>query len=439
MSTAQPIVSDRFDLEGLLGVGGFASVWAARDTVLDTRVAVKVLADNWTAVPDVRERFLDEVRVLRKVSSPHVVRVFDLALSTSGRPYFAMELADRGTLEERTAGTPMAPLDALDVLGEVCAGVTALHEAGVVHRDLKPSNVLLRWDADAGRESAVVADLGLSKSLADGSGFTVAVGSSGYTAPEQRGPGSIVERRTDVYALGALAYRVLTGANPPENGLSPRALRALPGGLGAVVGRAMAVLPADRWATADAFRAALRHAVGEHRAARRARAVAAVVVVAALVLAAVSADGPPGGAETTVATPDDGLSVTVPAAWARQVRTGGWSPGAERRPALEAAPDLGRFHDLTADAPGVFIGRVDPAEAPAWTGEHTGCGAAEESRFASQRWSGVVRRWERCPGRSVDEVVLTGAADPRLVLVVQVRGGGGDGAVRRLLDSVHAR
>ncbi|MCS7481218.1 serine/threonine-protein kinase [Umezawaea endophytica] len=442
MSTAQPIVSDRFHLEGLLGVGGFASVWSARDTVLDTRVAVKVLADNWTAVPDVRERFLDEVRVLRRVSSPHVVRVFDLSLTASGRPYFAMELADRGTLEERTAGTPLPPVEALDLLRQVCAGVTALHGAGVVHRDLKPSNVLLRWDADAGRESAVVADLGLSKSLADGSGFTVAVGSSGYTAPEQRGPGSIVERRTDVYALGALAYRLLTGVNPPEAGPSARSLRALPGGAGAVVGRAMAPLPADRWGTADAFCAALRHAVGDRRAARRVRAAAAVAVPIALVFAAAGADGPPGSAETTVAAPD-GLAVTVPTTWARQVRAGGWTPGADdgRQPALEAAPDLGRFHDLAADAPGVFIGRVGPQDASTWSGEraHAGCGAVVESRFESPRWSGVVRRWERCPGRSVDEVVLTDVADERLVLVVQVRGGGSGVAVRRLLDTVRAR
>ncbi|WNV85730.1 serine/threonine-protein kinase [Umezawaea sp. Da 62-37] len=438
MRTAPPIVNDRFHLEELLGVGGFASVWSAHDAVLDVTVAVKVLADNWTAVPDVRERFLDEVRVLRRVSSPHVVRVYDLALAADGRPYFAMELADRGTLEERTAGAPMDLPAALDVLDQVCAGVSALHRAEVVHRDLKPSNILLRQDIATGREVAVVADLGLSKSLADGSGFTMAAGSSGYTAPEQRGPGSVVERRTDVYALGALAYRVLTGANPPEDGPRDRVVRALPRGIGAVVGRAMAPLPADRWASADAFAAALRHAAGDRRAVRWARSAALLVVPVALVLAAAGADGPPGSAETTVAAPDGGLRVTVPVSWARQVRLGGWSPAADdREPALEAAPDLGRFHDLAADASGVFIGRIRGQDAQAWAAErsHTGCGAVRESRFESPRWSGVVRRWERCPGRSVDEAVLTGTGADPVVLVVQVRGGGA-ATVRRLLDGV---
>ncbi|MFC0064086.1 hypothetical protein ACFFQW_09850, partial [Umezawaea endophytica] len=194
--------------------------------------------------------------------------------------------------------------------------------------------------------------------------------------------------------------------------------------------------------TADAFCAALRHAVGDRRAARRVRAAAAVAVPIALAFAAAGAVGPPGSAETTVAAPD-GLAVTVPTTWARQVRAGGWTPGADdgRQPALEAAPDLGRFHDLAADAPGVFIGRVGPQDASTWSGEraHAGCGAVVESRFESPRWSGVVRRWERCPGRSVDEVVLTDVADERLVLVVQVRGGGSGVAVRRLLDTVRAR
>jgi serine/threonine protein kinase len=437
MSTAQPIVSDRFHLEDLLGVGGFASVWSARDTVLGTRVAVKVLADNWTAVPDVRERFLEEVRVLRRVSSPHVVRVYDLSLSSGGRPYFAMELADRGTLEERTFNGALEPDEALEVLRQICAGVTALHNSGVVHRDLKPSNVLLRWDAETGRESAIVSDLGLSKSLADGSGFTVAVGSSGYTAPEQRRPGSIVDHRTDVYALGALTYRVLTGENPPEDPLSPRRLRALLGDTGAVIARATAPLPADRWCTAEAFYAALRYALGERRTIRRVRAAAAAAITVGLVFFAVRADSPPGSTEITVSTPD-GLSVTVPTIWARQVRTGGWTPGESgRQPALETAPDLARFHDLGADGPGVFVGRVGAQDAPTWAGEHAGCGAPVESRFTSPDWSGVVRRWERCPTRSIDEALLTSVANERTALVVQVRSGGSDRSVRRLLNGVH--
>ncbi|MFD5826100.1 serine/threonine-protein kinase [Lentzea sp. NPDC060358] len=439
MSTARPSVHDRFHLEGLLGVGGFASVWTARDTVLDTAVAVKVLADNWTAVPEIRARFLDEVRMLRRVSSPHVVRVYDLAVSDAGRPYFAMELADRGTLEDRAAGTPMPLAEALDVLRQVTAGVAALHRTGVVHRDLKPSNVLLRWDTEARREVAVVADLGLGKSLADGSGFTVAAGSSGYAAPEQRRLGGGIGPRSDVYALGALAYRLLTGANPPEQPPGPRSLRSLPAGLGAVVGRAMAPLAADRWPSAEAFGAAVdRSAAGRGRS-RRARA-ALVLPPVALVLALAAADGVPGAAEKTVTSADGALSVTVPASWSRQVRLGGWDPGgADREPAVEAAPDLGRFHDLAVAAPGVFVGRIgrDQAGQWRWQSPPTGCGSPEQTRFTSPDFSGELRYWQRCSGPGLGEAVLTGTGPDAPVLVVQVRGEHRD--VQRLLTAMRAK
>ncbi|HEX7303564.1 serine/threonine-protein kinase [Lentzea sp.] len=438
MSTARPSVHDRFHLDGLLGVGGFASVWSARDTVLGTEVAVKVLADNWTAVPEIRERFLDEVRMLRRVSSPHVVRVHDLAISADGRPYFAMELADRGTLEERAAGTPMELAAALDVVRQVTAGVAALHRTGVVHRDLKPSNVLLRWDAEERREVAVVADLGLGKSLADASGFTVAVGSSGYAAPEQRRFGAVVDRRCDVYALGALAYRLLTGANPPDQAPAPRGLRSLPAGLGAVVGRAMAPVPADRWPSAEAFAAAVERAVAGHGRSHWSR-VALVLLPAALVLAVAAADGTAGAAEKTITSADGALSVTVPASWSRQVRLGSWGPaGAERRPAIEAAPDLGRFHDLSVNAPGVFVGRLGPRQAEEWQQQAppAGCGEPELTRFASASWSGPVRHWRRCPGPGLDEALLTGTGPDAPVLFVQIRGAYPD--VQRLLNGVRA-
>src|SRR5689334_25270975 len=134
----------RYAVRRRIGSGGFATVWLAYDEQLDSPVAVKVLADNWTEDHQIRQRFVEEGRYLRKVESPHVVNVYDAGELDDGRPYLVMSYADQGTLADRldTGGLPRE--EALEVIRQVGLGLTALHQRAVVHRDIKPANVLFR-------------------------------------------------------------------------------------------------------------------------------------------------------------------------------------------------------------------------------------------------------------------------------------------------------
>ncbi|GAA1306648.1 hypothetical protein Psi02_24400 [Planotetraspora silvatica] len=249
----------RYRLERRLGSGAFATVWLAHDDLLDAPVAVKVMAENWAYRMDIRERFLSEARLLRRAASSGVVQVFDIGQLPDERPYFVMEHADRGTLEDRLADGPMPLVEALRLAAETAHGVAALHEAGIVHRDIKPSNVLIRSVA-GGRERVLVADLGLAKSLAQASGLTMAAGSAGYMAPEQAEPSAGIDARADVYGLGALVYHLVTGSVPgspgkvvPAGDLRPD----LPEGVQQTIQRAMEPDRERRWPTAASLAAEL--------------------------------------------------------------------------------------------------------------------------------------------------------------------------------------
>ena len=189
----------RYLLEDRLGAGSFATVWRAYDPELDTDVAVKVLADNWAANADVRQRFLAEARLLRRISSPRVVRVHDVGVQDD-RPFFVMDYVRGGTLAEKVGHC--RPAEALQLAAEAGHAVQVLHDAGVVHRDIKPSNLLL----DVGRTppAVLVADLGSAKQLADASGLTVTTGTPAYMAPEQALQTGGFDGRADVYALGVV-------------------------------------------------------------------------------------------------------------------------------------------------------------------------------------------------------------------------------------------
>ncbi|GAA1908166.1 serine/threonine-protein kinase [Lapillicoccus jejuensis] len=276
----------RYRLLERLGTGAFATVWLARDDDLEVSVALKVLADNWSGDAGVRERFLAEARLLRRIDDPRVVRVHDIGTVPDGdQPYFVMDLADGGTLAdvvEQAATRPDAGR-AVALAGEVARAVQVLHDHGVVHRDVKPSNLLIARGAD-GRPRVVVADLGMAKSLAEASGLTLTAGTPAWMAPEQvRGGG--FDARADVYAVAAVTYALLTGRPPFEHAsvrdvalrTDPPAAVALSVGLPAEVDGLLASAldpdPARRPASAAAFarlldRAAAGESVQERRPAR---------------------------------------------------------------------------------------------------------------------------------------------------------------------------
>ena len=246
----------RYRLEKPLGSGAFGVVWMAHDDSLQAPVAIKVMADNWAQRLDLRERFLSEARLLRQAASPRVVQVHDIGELPDERPYFVMEYADGGTLEDLLADGPLPVDEALRLAAEAARAVAVLHEAGILHRDVKPSNMLIRSELGARRRRLLVADLGLAKSLAHASGLTMTAGSAGYMAPEQAEPGGGIDERADVYGLGALAYHLLTGSVPASPGkvVPPGRLRTgLPDRAERSIMRALQPDRARRWPSATAF------------------------------------------------------------------------------------------------------------------------------------------------------------------------------------------
>ncbi|SDT45283.1 serine/threonine-protein kinase [Microlunatus soli] len=205
----------RYRLDRVLGAGAFATVWKAYDPDLDVPVAVKVLADNWAVNADVRERFLTEARLLRRIQSPRVVRVYDVGVSPPGgdrpeQPYFVMDFIEGGALTGLVGQLPAD--EAVRLAAEASEAVQVLHEAGIVHRDLKPGNFLI--DTRHAPLHVLVADLGSAKKLADASGYTVTTGSPAYMAPEQADQFGGFDSRADVYALGVVSYELLAGRRP---------------------------------------------------------------------------------------------------------------------------------------------------------------------------------------------------------------------------------
>jgi len=206
-----PVPIGRYQVIRRLGAGAFATVWLAHDPEFDVEVAIKVLAENWSADAAISERFVSEVRFLRRIRDPRVVHVYEIDTLDDGRPYFVMDYLEAGTLEDLRR-TGVAPAEALRLCAEAARGLDALHRHHLVHRDVTPGNLLLtrsRGDTLA----AVVADLGVARSVVDSSIGAMIVGTPSYMAPEQSAGGD-VDHRADVYALCAVAYALLTG-DPP--------------------------------------------------------------------------------------------------------------------------------------------------------------------------------------------------------------------------------
>jgi len=247
-----PSAMGRLRVVRRLGAGGFATVWLAHDPDLDAPVAVKLLADNWATDADVRRRFSDEARLLRRVDSDHLVRVYDVGELPDGRPYFVMTYADAGNLAERLdrQPPPWPAAEVLRVVDAIAAGLAVLHEHGVVHRDLKPRNILLRSTPD-GPPRVLLGDLGIAKDLQWASGITMPAGSDGYMAPEQRGFSAQIGPATDVHALAVTAAQLLGLPGPPWP----------PTGVGQVVAAATAHDPDARTASPTAFAQQLRLAL----------------------------------------------------------------------------------------------------------------------------------------------------------------------------------
>jgi hypothetical protein len=260
----------RYTVRRELGSGGMATVYVAHDVRHDRDVAVKVLHPDLGAVLG-GERFLSEIKTTARLQHPHILPLLDSG-DADGLLFYVMPLVEGQTLRTRLERERQLPIDeALRIAAEVAGALDYAHRHGVIHRDIKPENILLH----DGR--AVVADFGIALAVTAASGTRMtqtglSLGTPQYMAPEQAMGEKVIDARADVYALGAVTYEMLTGEPPfsgatvqaivakvlTEKPMSPTAVRdTVPRHVEATVSKALAKLPADRFATAAQFAEAL--------------------------------------------------------------------------------------------------------------------------------------------------------------------------------------
>ena len=303
----QAALADRYLVERELGRGGMAVVFLAHDRKHDRAVALKVLRPELAAALG-GERFLREIHLAARLQHPHILPLYDSGAADDilyyGMPYVEGESL-RGWLD-REQQLPLE--DALRIARDVAEALAYAHSRGVVHRDIKPENILL----SAGH--VLVADFGIARALdaAAGEKLTetgLAIGTPSYMSPEQAGGSDRLDGRSDLYSLGCVLYEMLVGA-PPFTGPTPQAIlarhsldpvppprtvrQAIPDGVEQAVLKALAKVPADRFATATQFAQALAAAgagAATPRAAPRAPSRRRVLfgAAAALVVIGISA------------------------------------------------------------------------------------------------------------------------------------------------------
>ena len=246
-------------LERRIGRGGMgATVYLARQISTGARAAIKVLPAEFAGEAAVARRFEREIRVMRSVRHPNVVRVVDSGASPDGARFIVMAYVAGGSLAQHLKkGKRIETASAVKLIAEACRAVAMMHDCGIIHRDIKPSNILL--DA-AGNPK--LGDFGLAR-LVDASAssrLTEAgdvIGTFGYMAPEQLNAKGDVDGRADIYALGAVLYQLLTGSIPGGNAPPPSATRPDAAPYDDAVMRALETDPARRFRTAEDFRMAL--------------------------------------------------------------------------------------------------------------------------------------------------------------------------------------
>ncbi|MBX7185752.1 MAG: serine/threonine protein kinase [Vicinamibacteria bacterium] len=199
------MVADRFRIVGLLGKGGMGEVYRADDLRLGQPVALKFLPDAFAQHSDRLDRFYNEVRVARQVSHPNVCRMYDIG-EVGGLHYLAMEFVDGDDLASLLRRIGRLPEDkGLDIARQLCAGLAAAHDRGVLHRDLKPENIMID-----GRGKVRITDFGLAGIAEEIAQADVRSGTPAYMSPEQLS-GREVTPRSDVYSLGLVLYEIFTG------------------------------------------------------------------------------------------------------------------------------------------------------------------------------------------------------------------------------------
>jgi len=303
-------LADRYTIERELGRGGMSVVYLAHDEKLQRKAAVKVLHPEIAGLIGV-ERFEREIAICARLSHPHILPLYDSG-EADGLLYYVMPFVDGESLRERLERDgPMPATGVAALVREVASALAAAHAEGIVHRDIKPANILLT------RGQTFVSDFGIARSLPESGGSQritgagVTVGTPAYISPEQALGEGETDARADQYSLACVAYEMLTG-EPPFASRSARTIaarhvfdvvppiRTVRPGVSrtteAVILRALAKAPADRWPDIESFANALHSSVNEPDSAlgprprpHRRTAVVAVVVVAVAIAGIVAA------------------------------------------------------------------------------------------------------------------------------------------------------
>jgi serine/threonine protein kinase len=263
-----------YETEGELGRGGMAIVYRARDARLKRSVAVKLLPPELAFRADIRSRFMREAETSARLSHPNIVPIYTVD-ERDGLVYFVMALVQGGSVGDRLRTSGAMPIDdCRRIVREVAGALGYAHRNGVVHRDIKPDNILL--DIDSGR--AMVTDFGIARAASedgDGSRLTAtgaAIGTPSYMSPEQCAGDRDLDGRSDLYALGTVAYHMIAGEPPFTGGNTPSIMMKqvtespvplrvrrpdCPADLETIVMRLLEKDPSDRFATGEALVAAL--------------------------------------------------------------------------------------------------------------------------------------------------------------------------------------
>jgi eukaryotic-like serine/threonine-protein kinase len=273
--TQPRLLGGRYELDGIVGRGGVAEVYRARDIRLDRIVAIKILRADLARDQLFQARFSSEAQAVASLNHPSIVAVYDTGEDIAAGfpvPYIVMEFVDGRTIRDLLRdGHLLLPERSLEIIDGLLRALDYSHQAGIVHRDIKPGNVMVTRNGDV-----KVMDFGLARILSSAQDEPTGqvIGTAQYLSPEQA-RGERVDSRTDLYSTGCLLYELLTG-RPPFTGDSPvaiayqhvrenpippsRVVSDVPAWADAIVLKAMAKSPADRYQTAADMRADLQRA-----------------------------------------------------------------------------------------------------------------------------------------------------------------------------------
>ena len=217
------LVAGKYEVLRIIGRGGMGSVWEGRHETLGTRVAIKFIDQEYAENEEARARFANEARAAATIQSKHAIHIYDHGMTEDGRPYIVMEMLTGEPLDKRLDTAGHLPLEeTARILGQVCRGLQRAHDAGIIHRDLKPENIFLVRTPDDDDEIAKVLDFGIAKvkglpgekGLSSSTKTGAVMGTPFYMSPEQARGLRSIDTRSDLWSLGVIAYRCVTGAMP---------------------------------------------------------------------------------------------------------------------------------------------------------------------------------------------------------------------------------